>query len=226
MRGGWVWVLSTFGAFCSPLEGQANVSDAFSGLYVGAEAGGVSYNTDITFDGVDDPAGRGAFGYGAFIGYNHGFGAWLVGAEATVTGATEPDPYTFDPARTGFAELDLRRGTGVGLEARAGRVVAGRVLIHAIAGYAVATQQVYLDEVPLSQFPSGSASETFGTVLLGGGIDVPLSSKVGFRFVFRSLGGHDLSADDFGSVVPDAGLTFLDVEPGQHQFMFGLRYGL
>lgn len=224
MNSRWVFVVVVFSTLNAPLEGQNPAAAALSGVYVGSEAGGISYNTQITFDGVDDPAGRGAFGFGAFVGYNHALESWLVTAEATLTGGTEPGPYTFDATRTGFAELDLERGMGVGLSARVGRMVAGRALIQLIVGYSVATQTVSLDGVPLSEIPGGSDGETFGTFQLGGGVDIPLSSTLGFRFVFRSLGGHDLSADDFGSVVSDTSLTFFDVEPGVHQFLFGFRY--
>lgn len=224
MKGKWLLVFGALGAFCTPALGQAPAPHPFSGVYLGGAGGGVSYNTRITFDGVDDPAGRGGFGYSAFLGYNHVFDDWLLGVETILSGASVPGPYTFDPAATGFAELDLRRDPGVGLDVRAGRVVAGRVLVHGIVGYSVATQSVRLDGVPLSDFAGGSEAETFGTVQLGAGVDVPIWSRLGFRFVFRSLGGHDLSAEDFGTVVPDASLTFFDVEPGQHHFLFGFRY--
>lgn len=211
-------------AFGSPAHGQFPDARLFSGVYGGVEVGPVSYNTQITFDGVDDPAGRGGLLYGAFLGYNRVGYPWLFGVEGRVTRASVPDPYTFDPAVTGFAELDIDRSSGVGLDARVGRLIAGRILIHGSVGTSVVTQTVHLDGVPLSGFVGGSEAKTFAAVQLGTGIEVALSPRLGFRFDFRSLEGHDLSADDFGTVVPDASLTFFDVEPGQHQFMFGLRY--
>lgn len=222
MKGRWLFVLVGIVGGGSPALAQT--PDAFAGVYAGGEFGAISYNTQITFDGVNDPAGRGGVGYNAFVGYGRAFDAWVLGAEAFVSGASVPDPYTFDPDVTGFSELDLRRGTGVGVDVRGGRLVGGHVLIHGILGYSVATQSVYLDGVPLSDFEGGSEPETFGTVQYGGGVEFAPLSRLGIRFAFRSLGGHDLSAEDFGSVTPDAGLTFFDVEPGQHQFMFGVRY--
>jgi hypothetical protein len=47
----------------------------------------------------------GAFGHSAFVGYNGVFGARLVCAEATLTGATEPDPNTFDAARPALSHF-------------------------------------------------------------------------------------------------------------------------
>ena len=163
--------------------------------------------------------------YGVALGYLRPLGRWVLGLETTLGSATVPDPYTFDPSVTGFAELDLRRERGVSLAGRAGRVVAERLLVHGSIGYARATQSVRLDGVRLSEY-GGSGDVTFGTLLLGAGSEVGGATRRGLRFDFRSLGGHDLSADDFGSVVPDAGLTFLDVEPGQHRLTFGVRYRL
>ncbi len=219
------WVLVLLAATATTRAAEAQAPHPLTGLYGGVEIGPVSYDTQINFDGVDDPAGRGGTLYSAVLGYASVLDNWLLGMEGAVTGASLPDPYTFDPAVTGFAELDLRRGTGVGLRAKAGRLIADRLLVFGSAGYAVASQSVRLDGIPLGEFGGASDAETFGTVEWGAGVEWALSSRLGLRFAFRSLGGHDLSAADFGSVVPDAGLTFFDVEPRQKHFVFGTTIG-
>jgi len=208
----------------APLLGQAPPSDAFAGVYVGAAAGPVSYNTHITFDGLDDPAGRGGFLYGAVSGYNRLNGRWILGVEGTLTRASVPGPYTFDPAITGFAELDLRHDTGVGLDGRVGRLWGDRTLVYASVGYSVVTQSVRLDGVLLSDFEGGAEPVTSGTVQYGAGIEVAIGERVGLRFSLRRLGGHDLSAGDFGTAVSSVGLSAFDVQPSQDQLLVGARY--
>ncbi len=204
----------------------ASAQEPFGGAYAGLGFGPVSYNTRIAFDGVFDPAGRGGLVYGVSGGYDHAFGLWIVGAEATITAASVPDPYTFDPAVTGFAELHLRRGTSAGLNVRGGYVLGGRVLVHAGVGISVATQSVRLDGRPLSDFEGGSEAERFVTLQRSLGVEGGVGSRVRLGFSFRSSAGHDLSADDFGRVVDDASLTFFDLEPSQDEFIFGVRFGL
>ena len=110
MNGKHSLVLGALISLSTTSNAQAQSSDYFSGFYGGFEGGAISYDTQITFDGVDDPAGRGGAGYGAFFGYNHTYEKLSVGAELLFNLASDPDPYTFDPAVVGFAELDLRRG--------------------------------------------------------------------------------------------------------------------
>jgi len=211
-------------AAVSAVHAQPTAPHPLAGFYAGIEVGPVSYDTQITFDGVDDPAGRGGTGFAAVLGYNHVRGDWLTGLEASVTGGSVPDPYTFDENVTGFAELDLRRETGVGMSGRVGRLIARRLLLFGSVGYSVASQSVRLDGVPLVEFAGASDAATFGTVVWGGGLEWRTRSGVAFRFVTRRLGGHDLSAADFGAVVSDAGLTRFDVEPRQMHFVFGVTY--
>ena len=61
-------------------------------------------------------------------------------------------------------------------------------------------------------------------LLLQAGIEVAIAERIGLGVSLRTVGGHDLSRDDFGAVVPTAGLSFFDVEPRQDQFLVGLRY--
>ncbi len=203
---------------------QAQSPEYFSGFYVGLEGGTISYNTQITFDGVDDPAGRSGAGYGALLGYNHTYAKVLVGAELVFNLASDPDPYTFDPAVVGFSEMDVRRAASIGLDLRAGYLVIQRILLYAAIGYSANTQSVRMDGVPLEQFAGGAAEEAFGAFQYGGGLEVALHRKLGFRFSFRTLRGHDLSATDFGTIPTTASLTRFDVEPSQQQFFVGLLF--
>ena len=114
---------------------KAQSSDYFSGLYGGLEGGTISYNTQITFDGVDDPAGRSGAGYGAVVGYNHTYEKVLVGAELVFNLASDPDPYTFDPAVVGFSDMDVRRAASFGLDVRVGYLVIEKILLYATLGY-------------------------------------------------------------------------------------------
>lgn len=219
--------LLVFGALASlstASNAQAQSSDYFSGFYGGFEGGAISYNTQITFDGVDDPAGRGGAGYGAFFGYNHTYQKLLVGAEVLFNLASDPDPYTFDPAVVGFAELDVRRGTSVGLDVRAGYLVTEKILLYGTVGYSANKQSVRVDGVPLDQFAGGAAAEEFGAFEFGAGLEVAIHPQLGIRVSFRSLAGHDLNATDFGTIPTDASLTRFDVEPSQQQFFAGLMF--
>jgi len=202
----------------------AQTRDYFSGFYAGAEAGVVSYDTHIRFDGVDDPAGRGGAGYGALFGYDRTRDAFLYGVQLFVNLASAPDPYTFDPAIVGFSELELRRGASVGLDVRSGYLVAERILLFGTIGASVNRQSVRIDDVPLDRLAGGSEPETFGAVQFGAGAGVAINSQLRLRAAFRTLGGHDLDASDFGSIPTEASLSFLDVEPRQQQFLVGLVY--
>lgn len=201
---------------------QAQAPGHFSGFYGGLEGGTISYHTQITFDGVDDPAGRGGAGYGAFLGYNHTYGAGLLGAEMVVNLASVPDPYTFDPAVAGFAELDVTRGPSVGLDVRVGYLVLERLLLYGSVGYSANEQAVRIDGISLNQFPGGASDDVFGALQFGAGLEVAVRSRLGLRASFRSLAGHDLNATDFGTIPTAASLTRFDVEPSHQQFFAGL----
>lgn len=217
-------IIAALSILSSICDAQASPSDYRSGFYIGLEGGIISYNTQITFDGVDDPAGRSGAGYGAMLGYSHVKNQWLIGAEMVVNFASVPNPYTFDPAVTGFSELDLRRGASIGLDARVGYVIAGKVLLYGSVGYSANKQSVRIDGVSLNLFPGGAADAEFAAFQSGIGTEIAVRRNLAFRFTFRSLAGHDLSASDFGSIPRDASLTRLDVEPKQQQFFWGLVY--
>lgn len=217
-------VFSALACLCMSGNLQAQSGDYFSEFYGGLEVGAISYNTQITFDGVDDPAGRGGFGYGLFLGYNHSLKKWLIGVEFSFNLASKPGPYTFDPAVTGFAELDLQRGASAGLDLRVGYLVIKRLLIFGSAGYSANKQSVEIDGLPLEQFAGGAAPKIFGALQYGIGFEIAVNPKLSIRSSFRALAGHDLSAADFGTIPADASLTFFDVEPGQHHFFSGLVF--
>ncbi len=217
-------VLGTLISLSTISNVRAQSSDYFSGFYGGFEGGAISYNTQITFDGVDDPAGRGGAGYGAFFGYNHTYEKLSVGAELLFNLASDPDPYTFDPAVAGFAELDLRRGASFGLDVRAGYLMTERFLLYGSVGYSANKQSVRIDGVPLDQLAGGAAAEEFGASQFGTGLEVAIHPKLGIRVSFRSLTGHDLNVTDFGTIPTDASLTRFDVEPSQQQFFAGLIF--
>ena len=218
--------LLVFGALASlsTSNAQAQSPDYFSGFYGGFEGGAISYNTQITFDGVDDPAGRGGAGYGAFFGYNHTYEKLLVGAELLFNLPSDPDPYTFDPAVVGFAEFDLRRGASFGLDVRAGYLIIEKFLLYGRVGYSANKQSVRIDGVPLDQFAGGAAAEEFGALQFGTGLEVAIHPKLGIRGSFRSIAGHDLNVTDFGTIPTDASVTRFDVEPSQQQFLPGLMF--
>lgn len=222
MKGSSLLVCSIIASLCTASLAQAQAPDYFSGFYGGFEGGPISYNTQITFDGVDDPAGRGHVMYGAFLGYNHAPQTLLAGAELSVHLAPPPDPYTFDPAVVGFSELDLRRGASVGLDLRAGYVLLKRLLLYGNVGYSVNRQSVRIDGVPLEEFAGGAAPQTFGAFQFGAGLEGMFHPHVGIRTSVRTLAGHDLSATDFGTIPTDASLARFDVEPSQVQFLVGL----
>lgn len=203
---------------------QAQSSDYFSGPYGGFEGGAISYNTQITFDGVDDPAGRGGTGYGVFLGYNHTFEKWLIGGELLFNLASEPDPYTFDPALAGFAELDVLRGASYGVDVRAGYLMAGRLLLFGRVGRSANKQSVRIDGEPLDSFAGGSRAEAFSAFQVGAGLEVAVPPRLSIRISVRSLTGHDLNVTDFGTVASDASLMRFDVEPSQQQIWIGLTF--
>lgn len=216
----YVWVLVYAVLHGQQVEAQSDFSHAFSGYYAGVEVGTISYNTQITFDGVDDPAGRGGLGYGVFMGYNWTIKSLLVGGELYCNGVKEPDPYTFDPNVIGFSELDLERGASLGIDIRAGYLLK-RLLIYGTVGYSHNKQSVVIDGTPLERFSGGSDPERFGRMLLGFGLEVALTSSLSIRCAFEQMEGYDLDRSDFGIIATNAALQRLDVEPSLQQFFVG-----
>ena len=200
----------------------AQSSDRFSGVFVGVEGGAVSHNTHITFDGVDDPAGRGSAGFGAFVGYNHTSRRWLIGGEFLVTGASDPDPYTFDPTVVGFSEFEVRRGVVVSLAFRTGYLVSRQILVYGSVGYAAFTQSVYVDGRPLEEFAGGVTDHRVRGIQFGAGLEASVHPRVGLRVAVRWLAGQELHASDLGTIPEDALLTRFDVTPSQQQIFAGL----
>jgi|GEM_PF-1953285 len=199
-------------------------TSTFSGPYLGIDVGTISYNTQITFDGVDDPAGRGGAGYGFYSGWNFARKNWLVGAEGILNWASVPNPYTFDPAVTGFSELDLRRGVSIGIDIRGGYVAIERILFYGSVGYSINKQSVRIDDTPLEQFEGGASAKTYGAFQFGAGLEFKIASRLIIRSTFRTFSGYDLDASGFGVLPINASLMRFDVEPSQQQFMFGLAY--
>ncbi|MGH1365996.1 MAG: outer membrane protein [Calditrichia bacterium] len=224
MKYHYVFTIAAIVLLSTVTHAQDYPTNYFSTFYGGFEVGTNSYNTQITFDGVNDPAGRGGLGYSALFGYNHTDKKWVVGSELSFHFASVPNPYTFDPAVTGFAELDLRRDISVGLDIRTGYLVVKKILIYGNVGYSVNRQSVRIDNVPLDQFEGGAGTETFGALQFGGGLEFSVLAKLSMRTSFKYLGGHDLSAIDFGTIPTDASLTRFDVEPSQQQFLLGLIF--
>ncbi len=221
--------LLVFAVFSSlPIAGtaQAQSPGYFSGIYGGIEGGTVSFNTQITFDGVDDPAGRGSIIYGAFLGYNQIYEPFLVGTELVFNLVSHPDPYTFDPSAVGFSEMDVRRGASVGVDVRGGYLAIERILLYGTAGFSYNSQSVRIDDVPLEQFDGGSGAKKFGALQLGVGLEVAVHLQIHLRASVRTLQGRDLSAADFGTIPTDASLSRFDVEPSQLQFLFGVAFRL
>lgn len=210
---------------CMEVKAQSNFSGTFSGAYLGAELGTISYNTQITFDGVDDPAGRGGFGYGGFFGYSRVFNKLLVGGECHYTVVLEPDPYTFDPAVTGFTDLELKRNGSLGFDLRGG-YLNKRLLVYGSVGCARHKQTVLLDGIPLDQFSGGADPEQFGRIQVGIGLEVALGQRLSIRCSLKHMRGHDLDRTDFGSVATNAGLQRLDVEPNLQQIFLGTVFHL
>ncbi len=218
----WMQWLSVL--FCLMLisNGQAQISDSFSGLYGGLEGGSISYNTQITFDGVDDPAGRSAAGYGGFLGYNFLSDNMLLGAEFILNFASVPGPYTFDQTTNGFSELEVRRGTSAGLDLRIGYLIAGRFLFNVKAGYSANSQSVRIKEDPLEIDPMEISRESFGRFQLGAGFEASVHPNIAIRFSFRTLAGFDLEKADVADVPPLNAFNRFDVEPSQQQFFSGV----
>ncbi len=206
--------------------GRAQSTDYFAGLYGGFEGGAISFNTQITYDGVDDPAGRGDVMYGVFLGYNQLYEKLLVGVELSFNGASHPEPYTLEPATVGFVDLDLQRGVNLGLDVRGGYLLVNRLLVSGSVGYSINRQAVRIDGVPLAEFEGGAADAVFGTLQFGAGLEVAVSPSLGIRTTVRTFTGHDLSVSDFGTIATDASVNRLDVEPSEQQFLLGVYYRL
>lgn len=218
----WLQWLSFFVCLVIINNAQAQTSDFFSGLYGGLEGGSISYNTQITFDGVDDPAGRSAAGYGGFLGYNFLSDNILLSAEFILNFASVPGAYTFDETANGFSELEVRRGTSVGLDLRIGYLIAGRFLLNAKAGYSANSQSVRIKEDPLEIDPMEISRESFARFQLGAGFEASVHPNIAIRFSFRTLAGFDLEKSDVADVATLNTFNRFDVEPSQQQFFSGV----
>lgn len=202
---------------------QAQTADefVFRGPYVGAEFGSINSDALITFDGVRDPAGRGRFGFGGFVGYNYTADNFLIGAEVSSTVATDADPFTFDPGVVGFSELELDRGPAFGVDVHAGYIVARRILVFGTLGYGRSELKYFVDGIPLDEITGKSPSGSIGSVRYGGGVDGAITRHLHLRLIYRRLSGGDLSTSDFEPLVSDAGLDHFDFSPNESQILLG-----
>ena len=205
-------------------QAQTTGENAFHGPYVGAELGSIASDALIRFDGVRDPAGRGRFGFGVLGGYNYTLGSFLGGAEVSLNAATDADPFTFDPAVVGFSNLELDRGLALGLDARAGYIVAQRILLFGTLGYGVSEHEYLIDGTPLDEITGRSSSGSFGAFRYGGGIEAAIASHLHLRLIYRRFSGEGLSTEDFEPLASDAGLDHFDLELDEKQILLGILW--
>lgn len=137
----------------------------WSGFYLGAHAG--IWDGEVDFNGaVDDTDDDDRFGYGAFAGYNHQFGNFVLGGELA---------YTFEgPGAQGVP--DERLTNIFDAKARAG-IAAGRALPYLFAGYTAAH---YDDlDIGVDGFNYGVGVDVLFTERLFGGIDLTVRDLEG-----------------------------------------------
>ena len=203
---------------------QTKFSIYFSGFYAGFEAGIVNYNTQITFDGVNDPAGRGGELYGALLGYNQTYNRLFIALEMFYNFASDIDPYTFDPDVVGFSELNLQQGNRFGLDASVGYLLTKIIVLYGTIGCSTNKQSVFIDGKPLDQYSGGATAENYFSFQFGAGLEVAIHSWLVIRVSFKNIDGNDMKTTDFGTIPANAGLTHFELESSQHQFLIGLIF--
>jgi len=149
------------------MAGAAKAQD-LRGLY-----GGLSYDRgtgDIAYDdGLYTFEGNGA---GAFVGYNHVMGDWLIGAELAFSsgGYAVPEP-SLSPS------IDV--GRVIDIKARAGRVF-GQTLVYGVIGGSSADLRI--------ESPATAEGRATG-LALGLGVETSIGGKgfVGLEYLARDL---------------------------------------
>jgi outer membrane immunogenic protein len=176
---------------------------AWTGFYVGGQAGWGFARTSSSFSGFDagdtppavSPNGGGDI-IGTQLGYNRQFGFWLAGLETDIAGAFIKGNAS-SVSTNGFTiptEQDINwLGT---LRGRLGILPADRLLLFVTGGLAYGGTTVSSISLPVggncvtSSCGSGSASATRAGWALGGGLEYAWSNNVTFKaeYLYVDLG--------------------------------------
>ncbi|MCA1494645.1 outer membrane protein [Sinorhizobium alkalisoli] len=170
----------------------------WTGGYVGLQGGGGWLDGDLSVPG--DSASEDFNGgiFGAFAGYNHQMGDWVVGVEGDVS-------YNWNDESLTVFGTSAEAGSDVAgsVRGRVGYTVNDRALLYATGGWAVTRGFVDVDGAPKEK-------ETFNGWTIGGGIDYAFTDSMFGRAEYRY---NDYGAKDIGGV---------DVDLDQHQFTVGV----
>lgn len=170
----------------------------WTGGYVGLHGGGGWLNSDLSIPG--DSVSRDLNGgiFGAFAGYNHQMGDWVIGIEGDVS-------YNWNDKTFTVFGTSTEVGTDVSgsVRGRVGYSFNERALLYATGGWAVTRGFVDVAGAPKEE-------ETFNGWTIGGGVD--------YAFTDSMFGRAEYRYNDFG----DKDIGGINVDLDQHQFTVGV----
>lgn len=170
----------------------------WTGGYVGFQGGGGWLNGDLNAPGNTASENLSGGIFGAFAGYNHQMGDWVVGIEGDVN-------YNWNDETFTVFGTDTEVGTDVSgsVRGRVGYTPDEKALFYATGGWAVTRGFVDVDGAPKEE-------ETFNGWTIGGGID--------YAFTDGMFGRAEYRYNDYG----DKSVGGIDVDLDQHQFTIGV----
>lgn len=170
----------------------------WTGGYVGLQGGGGWLNSDLSVPGDSTSESLNGGIFGAFAGYNHQIGDWVVGIEGDVSYNWNDETFTLFGA-------DTEVGTDVSgsVRGRIGYSLTERALLYGTAGWAVTRGFVDVEGLPKEK-------ETFNGWTIGAGVD--------YAFTDSMFGRAEYRYNDYG----DKDVGGVNVDLDQHQFTIGV----
>ena len=185
-------------AMATPLAAQP-ANPSWSGFYAGLNAGGLFGSTSASIATIGGPGGYsgtgGGFVGGAQAGYNYLFGPVILGGEIDFQGSTYaaglkggagPGPFNATERMPWFSTLRARVGYPVGW------------VMPYVTGGAVWGERTISGGGP--GLPSFSASATFWTWTVGGGVEAMLADRWSTKLEYLYMGTPSTSLSVPGTI--------------------------
>lgn len=222
------------GAYRGSLKDQPAIAYSWSGLYFGAHAGyawadadwSVKNETSVFWDnsgGAGTAFSQDAAGFigGGQIGYNFQTGPWVLGLEASLSGADLKDS-RFAATITGDDLRTTKIGSMALLTARFGYAW-DQWLAYVKGGYATATVRAAVSDVLAPNVGSWSSSERHHGWTIGAGLEYMLMRNVTLGLEYNYV---DLGSKQHSAATSDGGSAAVDVDASVHAVWARLNFKL
>lgn len=211
---------------------QGALAAEWTGFYIGANVGGMFGDVDLS--GVSEATGYIDFSAGNAInfspdgvlgglqlGYNYGFGDWLIGFEAEGHGMDFDDALAFGAS----SEVSVESEWGATATARLGFILNASSLLYVKGGYATGNvKTTYIDDVG-TPITTGTleTDETHHGWVVGAGFEHAIGENTSFGVEYNYI---DLGETDHSGIASGAGggLVVYNVEPTFHTVTARLNY--